>query len=93
MPQDFSLAKQMLTAVKILEDLRPEIIILPASNSSGRSVLVLNKTFGTPKIAHSSGTVPLSLRTQKAPFCKRIKSIKPMASINLTLGFCAEILY
>jgi hypothetical protein len=46
----------------------PHKMLLPHSTVSGLSVTSRKVTFGTPKIAHSSCTVPLSVKTGQRVF-------------------------
>ncbi len=64
----------------------PDRMLLPHSIVSGRSVTSRSVTVGTPKMQHSSWTVPLSLSTQNAAFSKATKSKSPSGSTKRTLS-------
>ena len=82
------------TARTIASGSAPARILLPHSIVSGRSVTSRSVTFGMPKIAHSSCTVPLSVRTASEFFSSFTKSKKPSASSSRILrsGFDPELL-
>src|SRR5450756_2838786 len=63
----------------------PASRLLPHSMVSGRSVTSRIVTVGTPKMQHSSCTVPLSESTQNASFSRRTKSNRPSGGTNLIL--------
>ena len=66
---------------------KPERILPPASRYSGRSVLSLIVTHGTPKNNASSGTVPESVIKHKAFFSSLVKSKNPRGFIiSIHLG-------